>query len=214
MNTRASDTELDAFPSEPSTSFAHVEKEASRPRSNRATTPAEAEENPTPQRPIDCPPEGWRINSNVYFSRVAQLIQHSFYKDVSKSRVHSYQEWLRKARLRRTFSEKKFWEDPGPEIDASLLMLGKKRDVFDMHQFAEAYPQCRAHLRTLRTKANVRVMCDRCPFAKAVAALSEQRGDVQQPVAEDEEVDSDGDPVRPPLTSQSYWTKIKNWRPW
>ena len=214
VSTRGSDTELDAFPSEPSTSFAHVEKEASRPRSNRATTPVEAEENPIPQRPIDCPPEGWRINSNVYFSRVAQLIQHSFYKDVSKGRVHSYQERLRKARLRRTFSEKKFWEDPDPEIDASFLMLGEKRDIFNMEQFAEAYPQCSAHLRTLRTKANVRVMPDRCPFAKAVAALSEERGDVQQPVPEDEEVDSDGDPVRPPLTSQSYWTKIKNWRPW
>ena len=94
VSTRGSDTELNAFPSEPSTSFAHVEKEASRPHSNRATTPAEAEENPIPQRPMDCPPEGWRINSNVYFSRVAQLIQHSFYKDVSKGRVHSYQERL------------------------------------------------------------------------------------------------------------------------
>ena len=83
-----------------------------------------------------------------------------------------------------------------------------------MQQFADAYPQCSAHLQTLRTKANVRVMSDRCPFAKAVAALSEERGDVQQPEPEDEEVDGDGDPVRPPLTSQSYWTKIKNWRSW
>ena len=142
------------------------------------------------------------------------MIQHSFYKDVSKARVHSYQERLRKARLRRTFSEKKFWEDPDPEIDASLLMLGEKRDILDMQQFAEAYPQCSAHLRTLRTKANVCVMCDRCPFAKDAAALSEERGDVQQPVPEDEEVDSDGDPVRPLLTSHTYWTKTKNWRLW
>ena len=102
VSTRGSDTEFDALQSEPSTSFAHVKKEASRPHSNRATTPAEADENPIPQRPIDCPPQGWRINSNVYFSRVAQLIQHSFYKDVSKARVHSYQERLRKARLRRS----------------------------------------------------------------------------------------------------------------
>ena len=140
------------------------------PHSNRATTVAEAGEN---QIPIDSSPQGWRINSNVYFSRVARLIKHSFYKDVSKARVHSYQKRLRKVRLRRTFSEKNFWEDPDPEIDASLLMLGGKRDIFDMEQFAEAYPQCSAHLRTLRTKANVRVMCDRCPFLKAVAALTE-----------------------------------------
>ena len=149
-----------------------------------------------------------------YHKKVAQLVKHSFYKELSKGLVYSYQERLRKARLRRTLSEKKLWQDADPEIDAFLLMLGQCRDVFNIVEFAASYPQCRGHLDALRRKANVRVMFDRCPFANAVAASEQKAGEVQQPVEEEEELDADGDPARPPLSSQSYWTKIKKWRPW
>ena len=42
-----------------------------------------------------------------------------------------------------------------------------------------------------------------CPFADAVAALEQKAGEVQQPVKEEEELNTDGDPARPPLSSQS-----------
>ena len=137
---------------------------------------------------------------------------------MSKAQVY-YQERLRKARLRRTLSEKKFCQDADPEIDAFLLMLGQSRDAFNMVEFADSYPQCSVHLDALRRKANVRVMSDRCPFAKAVAALEQKAGEIQQPVEKEkeldrDELDRDGDPARPPLSSQSYWTKIKKWRLW
>ena len=155
----------------------------------------------------------WQIDTERYHKKVAQLVKHSSYKGLSKAQVYSYQERLRKARLRRTFSEKKFWQDADPEIDAFLLMLGQSRDVFNMKEFADSYPQCSAHLDALRKKANVHVMSDRCPFAKAVVALGQKAGEGQQPVEEEEELDTDSDPARPPLSSQSYWTKIKKWRP-
>ena len=217
-----------ATPSQPSTSFAYAIEGAS--HSNEATasfvharedafvasgtTVREIQQEEIPEYPLETPPRGWQINSKSYHKKVAQLIKYSFYKELSKAQVYSYQERLRKAQLRRTFSEKKFWQDADPEIDAFLLMLGQSRDAFNMEEFADAYPQCCSHLAPLRKKANVRVMSDRCPFAKAVATLKQKRGKVPQPVQEEEEFDRDGDPARPPLSSQSYWTKIKNWRPW
>ena len=216
-----SQTKTLAISSRPSTSFAHAEESASN-SSDATPSFVDAREDAVvvvqqqeiPDDPIETPQRGWQINTERYHKKVAQLVKHSFYKELSKAQVYSYQERLRKARLRRTLSEKKFWQDADPEIDAFLLMLGQTRDVFNMVEFADSYPQCRAHLDALRRKANVRVMSDRCPFAKAVAASEQKAGEVQQPVEEEEELDRDGDPARPPLNSQSYWTKIKKWRPW
>lgn len=116
------------------------------------------------------------------------MVKHSFYKELRKAQVYSYRERLRKARLRRTLSENKFWHDADPEIDAFLLILGQSRDVFNMVEFAASYPQCSGHLDALRRKANVRVMSDRCPFANAFVALEQKAGEVQQPIEEEEEL--------------------------
>lgn len=99
-----------------------------------------------------------------------------------------------------------------PTIDASLLMLGRKRDVFDMIAFVKKYPQSRGDMENLRKSANVRVMPDRCPFSLAIEAL--RASDADEYDDEEIQLDDDGDPARPVIPSQSYWTKIKKWRPW
>ena len=206
---RQSQTKTLAISSQPSTSFAHAEESTSNSSDATpsfvdacedavvvsATTVREVQQHEIPDYPIETPQRGWAINTERYHKKVAQLVKHLFYKELSKVQVYSYHERLRKARLRRTLSEKKFWQDADPEIDAFLLMLGQSRDVFNMVEFAHSYPQCSAHLDALRRKANVRVMSDRCPFAKAVAAFKQKAGEVQQPVEEEEELDRDGDPA-------------------
>ena len=90
-------------------------------------------------------------------------------------------------------------------------MFGQKRDVFDMMAFVRKYPQSRGDLENLRKSTNVRVMPDRCPFSLAMEALQmPERNDSDE---EEIQLDEDGDPARPQIPSQSYWTKIKTWRP-
>ena len=99
-----------------------------------------------------------------------------------------------------------------PTIDASLLMFGQKRYVFDMMVFVRKYPQSRGNLENLRKSTNVCVIPDRCPFSLAMEAFQ-----TPEPNDSDEEeiqLDEDGDPARPQILSQSYWMKIKTWRPW
>ena len=99
-----------------------------------------------------------------------------------------------------------------PTIDASLLMFGKKRDVFDMMAFVRKYPQSSGDLENLRKSTNIRVMPDRCPFSFAMEALRQL-----EPNESDEEeirLGEDGDLAHPQIPSQSYWAKIKTWRPW
>ena len=83
-----------------------------------------------------------------------------------------------------------------------------------MEGFACAFPQTSVHLENLWKNANVRVMRDRCPFSLAVQALRVKSGEAEEQVDEEQELDRDGDPANQPLSSQSYWTKIKTWRPW
>ena len=128
--------------------------------------------------------------------------------------MHHFQERLRKAELRRTPEERNYWVVPDPTIDASLLMLGRQREIFNMEGFARAFPQTSVYLENLRKNANVRVMRDRCPFSLAVQALRVKSGEAEEQVDEEQELDRDGDPANPPLSSQTYWTKIKTWRPW
>ena len=195
-----------------------VDSEVTAPDDDRATpapAPVDSTSEPStsvPQQQISSPPDGWMLNSDEYFTRVAQLIKWSFYRNPSKALVHSFQERIRRAELRRTYQEKNFWVVADPTIDASLLMFGQKRDVFDMMAFVRKYPQSRGDLENLRKSTNVRVMPDRCPFSLAMEALQ-----TPEPNDSDEEeiqLDEDGDPARPQIPSQSYWTKIKTWRPW
>lgn len=191
-----------AISTQPSTSFAHAEESASNSSDATpsfvdaredavvvsASTVREVQQQEIPDYPIETPQRGWQINAESYHKKVAQLVKHSFYKELSKAQVYSYRERLRKVRLHRTLSEKKFWHDADPEIDAFLLMLGQSRDVFNMVEFAASYPQYSGHLDALRRKANVRVMSDRCPFANAFVALEQKAGEVQQPIEEEEEL--------------------------
>ena len=122
-----------------------------------------------------------------------------------KGHVYSFQERLRKAELRRTHEEKQFWVLADPFVDAWLLMLARKRDVFDIKKFAQKHPETTDDLNILRRTANVRVMPDRCPLSLAIEALG----------ATDEDTNEGNSPrARPRPGTQSYWTKINSWRPW
>ena len=122
---RQSQTKTLAISSQPSTSFAHAEESASSSSDATpsfvdaredavvvsATTVRKVQQHEIPEYPIETPQRGWAINTERYHKKVAQLVKHSFYKELSKAQVYSYQERLRKARLRRTLSETKFWQD-------------------------------------------------------------------------------------------------------
>ena len=191
-----------------------VDSEVIAPDDDRATpppVPVNSSSEPStsvPQQQISSPPDGWVLNSDKYFTRVAQLIKWSFYRNLSKALVHSFRERIRRAELRRTY-QKNFWVVADPTIDASLLMFGKKRDVFDMMTFVRKYPQSSGDLKNLRKSTNVRVMPDRCSFSLAMEAL--QTLEPNDSNEEEIQLDDDGDPARPQIPSQSYWTKIKTW---
>ena len=155
---------------------------------------------------LDTPRDGWQLNSDKYFRKVAHYIKSSLNRDMTKKgHVYSFQERLRKAELRRTHEEKQFWVLADPFVDAWLLMLARKRDVFDIKKFAQKHPETTDDLNILRRTANVRVMPDRCPLSLAIEALG----------ATDEDTNEGNSPrARPRPGTQSYWTKIKSWRPW
>ena len=157
---------------------------------------------------LDTPRDGWKLHSDKYFKKVADYIKSSLNRDMTKKgHVYTFQERLRKSELRRTHQEKQFWVIAGPFIDAWLLMLARKRDVFDMKKFAQKHPETGDDLNILRKTANVRVMADHCPFSLAIEATESHQSDADQ-----NEEDSAHEPPRP--RSQSYWTKIKSRCPW
>ena len=83
-----------------------------------------------------------------------------------------------------------------PNVDAWMHLVGWKGNAFELALFVERYPQIIEDLEKLRKLANVLVLRSRCPVAKE---LNTQEKNVEK----DEEV-----------PSQTYWTTIKNWRPW
>ena len=191
-----------------------VDSEVTAPDGDRATparAPVDSSSEPStsvPQQQISSPPDGWVLNSDEYFMRVAQLIKWSFYRNLSKALLDSFRERIRRAELRRTYQEKNFWVVADSTIDASLLMFGKKRDVFEMVAFVRKYPQSSGDLENLRKSTNVRVMPDRCPFSLAMEC--NEAPQTPEPNDSDEEeiqLDEDGDPARPQIPSQSYWRK-------
>jgi hypothetical protein len=206
------ETDIHGQPSASTTrEAANDQEKGNDPEASRAPTSLDS---PTPPADLDhlisTPPEGWELNSNTYFQKVAHLIKWYFNKkELRKAHVHHFQERLRKAELRRTPEERNYWVVPDPTIDASLLMLGRQREIFNMEGFARAFPQTSVYLENLRKNANVRVMRDRCPFSLAVQALRVKSGEAEEQVDEEQELDRDGDPANPPLSSQTYWTKIK-----
>ena len=86
-----------------------------------------------------------------------------------------------------------------------MLMIGRTCDIFNILEFAEKHPETGDHLDRLRETANVRVMRDRCPYAKA---MDELRGKLwgessSHDNEEEQRLDRDGDVARPTLSSQS-----------
>ena len=56
---------------------------------------------------LDTPRDGWKLNSEKYFRKVADYIKSSLNRDMTKKgHVYTFQERLRKAELRRTHQEK------------------------------------------------------------------------------------------------------------
>ena len=130
---------------------------------------------------FDTARDGWKLNSDKYFIKVADYIKSSLNRDMTKKgHVYTFQERLRKSELRRTHQEKQFWVIADPFIDAWLLMLARKRDVFDMKNFAQKHPETGDNLNILRKTANVRVMADRCPFSLAIEATESHQSDADQ----------------------------------
>ena len=83
-----------------------IDSKVTAPDDDRATpapAPLDSTSEPStsvPQQQISSPPDGWVLNSNEYFMRVAQLIKWSFYRNPSKALVHSFRERARRAELR------------------------------------------------------------------------------------------------------------------
>ena len=123
-----------------------------------------------------------------------------------KGHVYTFQERLRQAELRRTHQEKQFWVVADPFVDAWLLMLVRKRDIFDMKRFAQKHAETGDDLNILRRTANVRVMPDRCPLSLTIGALRTMKSHQ----IDEHQNEGNSARVRPRPRSQSYWTKIKS----
>lgn len=155
------------------------------------------------------PPSGWVLNDKTYMAKVFCLIKNNLLKDLQRGDLWTFREQRRRAELRRNKKERDFWTQADPKIDAWMLITGRKREVFDVTSFAHQHPHSVGELERVRKIVNVLVLPSRCPVAMALADPEVEGGQ-----NEDQEVDSQGEPRRPQLSSQSYWTKIKKWTPW
>ena len=147
-----------------------VDSEVTAPDDDRATpAPAPVDSSSEPstsvpqQQMISSPPDGWMLNSDEYFTRVAQLIKWSFYKTCQRLSCTAFENVYEELNYGEHIRRRTSGWSPIP-LDASLLMFGKKRDVFDMIAFVRKYPQSSGDLENLRKSTNVRVMPDRCLF--------------------------------------------------
>ena len=131
--------------------------------------------------------------------------------DLTHLNVRSFIERRKKAERRREVEERRFWSDADPTIDAWILVIGEKRDVFDPDAYVVHHPDAHKYTERVRRMVNMQVIPCSCPVYKAVKRMV--RGESEMEVDSDD-VDSQGLPRRPKLSSQSYWTKMKSWRPW
>ena len=114
------------------------------------------------------PPGGWTLNEPNYMARVTELIEYGLVNFVSKAHAHSFLERLLQAELRRSKQEQDFWTTPDPWIDAWMLLTGRKREIFDIAAFVNHHPRISRSFQSLRSAANIRVLCDRCPVAREI----------------------------------------------
>ena len=115
--------------------------------------------------------------------------------------IHCMLQKLTCTLLQTTRKDQEFWMQADPDIDAWMLVTGRKRDVFDITTFVDQHRAIVPEVQNVRNIINVLVLMSRCPVTKALRDLERsERG--EEPVSE------------PEVPSQSYWTTIKKWRPW
>ena len=148
------------------------------------------------------PPGGWVLNDERYMKKVAHVITYGFV-NARKGELYAFTERREKAELKRTKTEKEFWTAADPIIDAWMLATGRKRDVFDIASFVKQNRDMPKQIQSARKSLNVLVLTSRCPISKALQEL--ERSELGEEVNEDTDVE---------VPSQTYWTTIKNWRPW
>ena len=152
------------------------------------------------------------LNTSIYFDKVAEVVSRTFLlSDLTHLNVRSFIERRKKAERRREVEERRFWSDADPTIDAWMLVIGEKRDVFDLDAYVVRHPDAHRYTERVRRMVKMQVLPCSCPVYKAVKRMV--RGEPESEVDSDD-VDSQGLPRRPRLSSQSYWTKMKSWRPW
>ena len=139
------------------------------------------------------------LNDRAYMAKVADLITSNFHKHLQKGHVHGFTERVRQATLEQNKNETVFWTTADPDIDAWMLATGRKREVFDVDAFVAHHPNILLELQPLRKLLNVKVFPDRCPVTLALQRKS-------NPNSHEE-----GSEDAPQLSSQTFWTTIKNW---
>ena len=78
------------------------------------------------------PPDGWVLNSTIYMEKVASLIKNNFLKTSQKADLYAFTERRCRAENKSTKEEREFWTKADPNIDAWMLVTGRKQDVFDI----------------------------------------------------------------------------------
>lgn len=164
----------------------------------------------TQYTPYISTPSSLVLNSSLYFDKVADLLKSKFLlEDVTHIHARSFMERRRKAERRREREERRFWSDADPTIDAWMLVIGEQRHVFDVDAYVVRHPDAHKYVERVRNMVNVRVLQCSCPVFQAA-----KRSVSAESETENDNVDSQDQPRRPELSSQTYWTKVKSWRPW
>ncbi len=160
------------------------------------------------------PDDRWVLNDVTYMKRVAVYEKYGLVK-ATKAELHSFTTRRDRAQLKRTETDKEFWMRVDPNIDAWMLVTGRKRDVFHINSFVqlnrdivtEVQHTCKA-VNVLRKAINVlrkafNVLTSRCPLNKAL-----------QHIERSERAEEEDEQPQVEVPSQSYWTTFKNWGFW
>ena len=93
------------------------------------------------------------------------------------------------------------------------LPSAKLREVFDLNALVSKHPDVEKHVAHFRKSVNVLILPCSCPVVKALKLMKKEPERAENSNAEDDEEESQSQGPRN-LSSQSYWTTIKKWRPW
>ena len=121
------------------------------------------------------PASGWILNNKRYMEKVAVIIKYG-HNSVTKARVHSFLERLRKAELKRTKQEHDFWTKADPEIDAWMIMTGRQREVFDVSIFVKQNPEILPHLKSKSRRSKCPSSYESLPYCKGDSKTDAERG--------------------------------------